>query len=182
MHPNLLQFRADLVGASKSQALVRVERSVEPGWANGYVVGVGPELFAMCLVSDLIVFNGFQVFRLVDLSSVEVPAPHAGFVERALRLREAKRPPDPSVDLKDLPSLVRSAAVAFPLITVHREIEDPGVCHIGVVEQVTHDALVLKTIGPDADWQDDRETFLLADITRVDFGGLYEDALSVAQE
>jgi hypothetical protein len=179
MKPNLLQFRADLVRAQGSGELVRVHRSVESGWANGYVVGVGPEFFAVCLVSDLIIFNGFQAFRFVDLSAVEAPAPHADFVDRALRLRKALRPRDPSIDLKDLPSLLRSASAAFPLIALHREIKDPDVCHIGSVEGLTNDAVVLKAIGPDADWLEERETFALADITRVDFGGLYEEALSL---
>lgn len=179
MNPNLLQFRASLVGAKKSQALVRVSRSVESGWATGYVVGAGPEFFALCLVSDLVIFNGFQVLRFVDLSSVEVPDPYADFVERALVLRKELRPQDPSIDLKDLPSLLQSASAAFPLIGIHREIKDPDVSYIGSVVGVTKDTVTLKTIGPDAGWNEEPETFTLNEITRVDFGGLYEQALDL---
>jgi hypothetical protein len=182
MNSHLLQYRANLVGARRSRALVRVRRSLEAGWADGYVVGVGSEFVALCLVSDLIIFNGFRVFRLVDLSELEVPAPHAAFVERALRLREAQQPQEPSIDLKELSSLLQSVAAAFRVIAVHREVKDPDVCHIGFVENITKSSLVLKPIGADGDWLEKHETFALADVTRIDFGGLYEDALRVVAE
>lgn len=35
----------------------------------------------------------------------------------------------------------------------------------------------LLEIGPDALWDDEPETYRLSEITRVDFGGAYEEAL-----
>jgi hypothetical protein len=174
-------MRASLVGARDTQSLVRVTRSVERGSADGYVVGVGPEWFALALVSDLIIYDGFQLVRLKEVSSVEVPAPHAGFVERVLRLRRQTRPPDPKTDLTDITTILTTASVAFPLITVHREVVDPEVCHIGTVERIADGAVVLRLISTDAEWIEERESFPLPDITRVDFGGLYEDALHLAE-
>jgi hypothetical protein len=178
----LLQMRADLVAAQAEHRLVRVRRSLEPGSANGYVVNVGPHFFSLLFVSDLIIFDGFRVFRIRDLSSVEVPAPHASFVETALRLRAALAPPSPPIDLADLPSLLTSASAAFPVITVHREIDDPDVCHIGVVQKIVDGTLTLKTINPDGLWDNEPVLFDLPEITRVDFGGLYEQALTLVVE
>lgn len=175
-----LEMRAELVGARDSQTLVRVRRSVERGWVNGYVTSVGPEWFVMCVVADLIVFNGFQAFRFKEVESVEVPAPYTGFVERALRLRGEARPEDPAIDLTDIATVLTSASGAFPLISIHQEVADPEVCFIGSVEEIARGTLVLKTISPDAAWNDERERFPLRDITRVDFGGLYEEALRLA--
>src|SRR5262245_44823922 len=180
MEGNRLEMRASLVGARDTQALVRVHRSVESGFANGYVVGVGPEWFALCLVADLIIFNGFQVFRFRDVSSVEVPAPYAAFVDRVLRLRRQTLPPNPEVDLTDIATVLRTASATYSLVTVHREVVDPDVCHIGSVEGIADGTLVLRPISPDAEWLEERESFPLHDITRIDFGGLYEDALALA--
>lgn len=177
--PNPLQVRADLVAAQASRTLVRVRRSVEEGWAAGWVVGVGPQLFALSVVSDSILFNGFQVFRIRDVSSVEVPSPHAAFIETALRLRGQIAPQDPPIDLSDLQSALTSASAAFPLVAVHQEIEDPDVCFIGTVQQIADGKLFLKTVSPDGQWDGEQETITVSDITRIDFGGLYEQALSL---
>lgn len=172
-----LKQRALLVDARDRGALVRVERSVESGFANGFVVDVGRDLFALCLVGDTIVFNGFQTFRLVDVTRIQSPAPHADFVQRALALRGEHRPANPTVDLSTIERLLLSASSEFRVIAVHSEVADPGVCFIGSVERVTKGRVTLRTINPDARWDDERETISLAGITRVDFGGLYESAL-----
>jgi hypothetical protein len=177
-----LEMRAELVGARDTQTLVRLRRSVERGWVGGYVASVGPEWFVMCVVADLILFNGFQAFRFKEVESVEAPAPYSGFVERALRLRRQTRPADPAIDLADVATVLSSASAAFPLISIHQEIADPEVCFIGAVEEIARGTLVLKTISPDAAWNEERERFPLRDITRVDFGGLYEEALRLAAE
>ena len=179
MQPSLLKTRADLVAAQAERRLVRVRRSLEPGWADGYVVNIGPHFFVFLLVSDQIIFNGFQAFRIRDLSTLEIPAPHASFVESALRLRGALPPPNPSIDLSDLPSLLTSASTAFPVITVHRETVDPDVCHIGAVLKIANDTVTLRGINADGQWDGEAEVFGLSEVTRVDFGGLYEQALSL---
>jgi hypothetical protein len=157
----------------------RIVRTVEQGNVDAYVVGVTRELCLVCVVSNHILFDGFQVLRLEDISTVESPGPHAGFLERALRLRGQNHPQKPRIDLGSLRSVLTSASRAFPLITIHREIVDPEVCHVGVVERISDETVKLKEIDPDAKWVEDRATYAMREITRVDFGGLYEDALSL---
>jgi hypothetical protein len=180
MEQSRLEIRSTLVDARDTGDLVRIHRTVERGFAEGYVVDVGAEWFALSLVADLIIFNGFQVFRLREVSSVEVPAPHAGFVERVLRIRRQTRPPDPRIDLTDIATVLKTASASYPLITVHREVVDPEVCHIGSVARIADGMVALKLISADAEWLKEQESFLLPDITRVDFGGLYEEALRLA--
>ena len=176
----LAEMRTTLGGARDGGVLVRVHRTVEAGYARGYVVDVGQKWVALSVVADLIVFDGFLVCRLEDVSSVDAPARNAAFVERALRLRGQTRPRDPGIDLGDISAVLRSAAAAYPLIAVHREVIDPDVCHVGSVERIVGERLVLRLVSADGEWLEEHKSFHLQDITRVDFGGLYEEALSLA--
>jgi hypothetical protein len=175
--------RDALLDAGLGRALVQVERSVERGFVTGYVAGVGPDWFLLCVVSDEMLFNGFQAFRLVDVVKVWHPAPHSAFIERALGLRGLARPDDPGLDLETLNGLLTSASQHSPLVTIHREVVDPESCHIGRVIGVSERVVRLKAMTPDATWSERIEEYLLTEVTRVDVGGLYEDALNaVAQE
>jgi hypothetical protein len=136
----------------------------------------------LALVSDGIRFNGFQAFRLKDVSKIEVPCQNAGFVETALDLRNEVKPSAPPVSVNSLAELIRSSDAAFPLVTIHREIADPEVCHIGIVEDVNTSRVLLHEIGPDAEWDEEATAYRRADITRVDFGGDYEEALWLVSE
>lgn len=179
MKKNVARKRDLLRAARAAGTLVRVTRTVEESWAEGYVAGVAEDLFLLCLVSDDVVFDGFQAFRLADVVDVASPAPHAQFVERALHLRGQARPADPAVDLGDLRTLLTSACQAFPMITLHREVADPDVCHIGVVEGFAREAVTLREVDADAGWVAERGVYALSEVTRVDFGGRYAEALAL---
>jgi hypothetical protein len=172
--PNL---RSRLEHARSAGSLVRITRSFTDGWEDGYVLALGPELVLLAVVGHGIRFDGYQVYRLADISRLDDPAPHAAFVESALNLRGLPRPSTPPVHLDSLPDLLRSATAAFSLVTIHTEDEDPEVCWIGQVVETDSDRVVLRHITPDADWDDLPDTYPLDEITRIDFGGSYENAL-----
>ena len=73
----------------------------------------------------------------------------------------------------------RGAGRAFPLVAIHTEEEDPEVCFIGRVLGVTQRRLRLVEINTDATWESEPTEYRLDAITRVDFGGGYEDALHI---
>jgi hypothetical protein len=175
-----MNHRDRLRGAAVENVLVRIARTIEPGTVNGYVIDVGPEFFLLCVVNDQVQFDGFTAMRLDDIEEIWSPAPHRAFVERALVLRGQQRPAAPNVDLSSLAALLTSAAGSFPLLAVHQERSEPDVFHIGRVVVVSERAVTLRAISPDATWYEEgSEAHDLQDITRVDFGGLYEDALAV---
>ena len=62
-------------------------------------------------------------------------------------------------------------------MTIHREQVDPDVCSIGRVQGVNWGRVSLLEIGPDAIWEDKPDEFRIKEITRVNFGGDYENAL-----
>lgn len=73
--------------------------------------------------------------------------------------------------------MLLSASEHFPLVTIHRERVNPDVCYIGRVDSLSGGLLALQKIGPDGVWEKTPETYKTAEITRVDFGGGYENAL-----
>ena len=163
--------------ARRERLLVRFSRAFEPGTVNGYVLDIGPQFFLLALVSDGLRFNGFQCFRLSDVQKLRVPDKYARFHEAVLKKRRQRIPGRIPVVVSNLAELLITANRAFPLVTIHRETVDPEVCWIGRVIDVRGGRVTLLEIGPDARWEDQVETYRLSEITRVDFGGDYEDAL-----
>jgi len=101
------------------------------------VLGVGADWAALCLVSDGIQYDGFDVFRLRDAAEVESPAPHHAFIERALELRSDPRPESPSLELSDTASMIRSAGAAFPIVTIHLDTRQANSIALRVAPNVT---------------------------------------------
>lgn len=173
-----MSIKGKLTKAAVDATLVRVYReNLEPGWAHGYVEVIGKHWFALNLVDDGVRFNGFNCFRIADVSKVVVPDPHADFLASALKKRGEKRPRFKALDLSSLASLIRAAAKKFPLLTVHLEVEQADVCYIGRVVEVGDDHVILRDVAPDGKWRTKPDSYALSDITRVDFGGAYEQAL-----
>ncbi len=168
------------VNVAKAQRKpIRIERDeIEDGHETGFVVGVNSAVILLQIVTDEIHLNGYQAIRTADVTEVEAPDPHAAFIEQALELRGEILDLDPGIDITSIPSIVSSAGSKFPLITIHRELADPDVCHIGKL--VSHDAgtVSLLEVSPDAEWDDEPTSYSVFEITRVDFGGSYEEALA----
>jgi len=169
----------DLGAAVRRKLLVRFTRPFEQGFVHGYVLAVGSRWLLLALVGDGIRFNGFQCFRLRDVRELRVPHPHAGFVEAALKKRGERLPRRPRVGVVCIEDLLQSANRSFPLVTIHREAVDPDVCWIGRVLDMDRRRVTLLEIDPDACWDKEPTDFRLSEITRVDFGGDYEDALYI---
>lgn len=167
-----------LAEGMRLRRFLRFSRRFEKSSIRGYVLDVGPRFFLLTLVSDRIWFDGFECFRVADVKGIG-PDPYSTFVESALRQRGERTPKKPRVSVKSIEDLLLSAGRAFPLVTIHREQIDPDVCWIGRVLGVEQGRVSLLEINPDATWDDSPTEFKLSEITRVNFGGDYENALFV---
>jgi len=168
--------RSLLIGAAKSRLLMRLSRRFERTAVRGYVLDVGPRFFLLSLVSDRIWFDGFECFRVADIRRAK-PDPHADFVEAALRKRRARRPRKPPVSVRSVARMVESAGRAFPLVTIHREEVKSSVCWIGRVQAVRAGKVSILEVDPAAKWEARPTKHRLAELTRLSFGGDYENAL-----
>ncbi len=143
---------------------------------RGYVLAVGPKFFLLALLDDRVRFNGFECLRIRDVKGLKAD-PNAVFAEAALKKRDEHLPNKPRVSLATLAELLRSANRKFPLVTIHREQVDSSICNIGRVVGLGEKSVSLLEIGADAVWEKLPNAYRLNEITRVSFGGGYEDAL-----
>ena len=169
--------RKKLAAALAGPMIVKFYSPYEPGSTIGYVLDIGPEFFLLRFIDDHIRFNGFQCIRVSDVKKLKAPAPTSEFITNALLLRHPSIERKPDIKLSDVGALLHSAGQLFPLITVHREEINPDTCKIGKIIDVDKAHLRMLEIGPDAIWEEKPTKIRLTDITRVDFGGGYEEAL-----
>lgn len=175
------KYVTELKNAQHAKQFLRFSRRFENSHIRGYIFDVGPKFFLMALVSDRIWFDGFECFRLSDVSEL-IADPYTRFVETALRKRHERMPRKPRVSVSNIEELLLTAGRACPLVTIHREEVDLGVCCIGRILGVQRGRVSLLEISPDATWDDKPSTYPLGDITRVNFGGDYEKALQLVAE
>ena len=160
--------------------IVRIDRTPEiEDEIDGYVVGVS-ELFVMlhALDPDLMNLNGYIVLRAEDIHRYRVRDDGEFFLNRALKLKGIQPVPQPNIGLSSYSTLLASANTHFSLITIHREIMDAETCFIGRVQKLTEKTVTLEEINPAAKWERTRR-YNFKDITRIDFGGGYEEALAL---
>lgn len=168
--------RTQLANAMRKRTFLRLTRRFEDTAIRGYVLDIGPQFFLFAIVSDRIWFDGFECFRLTDIKAVK-PDPYSAFAAKVLKLRGERIPKKPRVNLTSVEELLLSASRAFSLVTIHRELLDPEVCWIGRVVCVTRGLVSFTEISPDAKWDRTPSEYRLSQITRVNFGGDYEEAL-----
>jgi len=169
--------RRKLEEAFAGPLIVKFYSPYEPGSTLGYVLDMGPEFFLLGFIDDHIRFNGFHCYRVSDVRKLRAPAPNAEFITNALLLRNETIDKKPDINLSDIAALLNSGSQLFPLITIHREKLNPDTCKIGKIIEIKDNVLRFLEIDPDAIWEEKPTKIRLSDITRVDFGGGYEEAL-----
>ena len=171
----------DLKAALAEHSLIKLWREEFDEHPDlGYILALGSKLLLLHLVSSEVRFNGFSVLRLGDLSHLEFPYERAAFVERVLELRGEEDPTVSEVSLQTMATALDSVRELHPLVTIQREEIEPDVCHIGRVLRVTRSTVHLHEIDPSAEWESEYTPYRIGKITRLDFGGAYEEALRLA--
>lgn len=165
--------------ALDQQVLVKVARTIRRSdRLAGFVVGIGKVWVLLALLDPNMYLNGFAAIRLRDISKVKSPRT-GSFVRRALELRGDWPPVGANVDLDGTAELVRTAAELAPLVTLHFERDDPTVCFIGKPVRFTRGSVRLMEVDPQAEWEPSPSKWSLADVTRGEFAGRYEEALAL---
>jgi hypothetical protein len=143
----------------------------------GFALTWNEELALIQPVEDQqFLLNGYTIFRNADVRRWR-PIPKDEFTARAAALHKLRpRSPD-KISITSIRQALSSAGKAFPLVTIHTERAKRGVCYVGRVLRVSQRALTLLDISPEAEWNDE-ESYLLKDITLIDFGGTYERLLA----
>ncbi|MCU1370213.1 MAG: hypothetical protein JWO77_1407 [Ilumatobacteraceae bacterium] len=168
--------RKELSAAWAADELVLLRRSIwKADVLEGFVVDLDEDWVVLHIVYD-VGLNGWSVVRLDTIRTVE-REPANSFLPRAL----AHFGEQPALILADMTSgrdAIRSLAAAFPLLTIFTEARDPRTAAVGRPVRTGKNKLDLLEITADGTW-DGRDPIRVryGDITRIDVGGRYEQAL-----
>lgn len=168
--------RKELGAAWASDELVVLRRSIwKADVIEGFVVDLGDGWAAIHVVYD-VGLNGWSVVRLDTLRMVE-RQPANSFLARALA-QFGEQPSPVLVDLTSGRDAISSLATSFPLLTVFTEEQDPRMAAVGRPVRTGRNKLDLLEITADGTWDGrDPRRIRYDDITRIDVGGRYEQAL-----
>lgn len=164
-----------LESAMADREIVKVWRqSIDEDKQEGYVVGLSKTwVLLQEIEGDAFVLGGYKAVRLDDISSLKSDGSFAGeYFQRRGLFPQAQ----PDLDLTDLHSLLDSVSKNYAMFMIEREKEEPDIGFVGVAEGLTKRSLWMKKFSSKAKWID-TEKFKLKDITSINFGGGYVDAL-----
>jgi len=126
--------------------------------------------------TEQFLLNGYTIFRNSDVKRWR-PISNDDFQARAAILHKLGPRKPAKVGITSVREALSSAGKAFPLVTIHTERVRRGVCYIGRVLRTSQRAVTVLSISPQADW-DGEESYLLKNITLIEFGGTYERLLA----
>lgn len=143
---------------------------------GGFLLDYSEELTLINVLTDDYFLNGYTVIRNKDVTKYDVYCNPEYFLCRAIKLKQITPDKLPEVDLTNWETLLRTASYLFPLITIHREKISPNACNIGKISSIGKKHFCLYEIDTVALW-DQEEKYRFKHLTKVDFGGGYEDGL-----
>jgi hypothetical protein len=165
----------------RKQYLVKFKRKpLDDSNLYGFVLAWSDTLTLLhILETSTYTLNGYSVIRNDDVSLYAVyDRPDYYYDSRVLRLKGIKPEPQPQISVASLPELLSSIDGRFPLTTIYREERGEDKCFIGRLAGMTARTFTLNEVDDCAEWIGPRR-YRFADITRVDFGGGYEEALAL---
>lgn len=170
---------ARIARAEREQGLVSFRRWIpEADRVGGFIVGRSDSWVLLASLSDRIALDGWVGVRLEDIQSVTRYPVEDCFQIKVLQARELWPPLPPNdMDLEGTEGLLRTAESQGSMVSVSLEFARPDACWIGSVRKIEGDTLTLLEVNVTGSWARKPRLFDLDDITRVDFGGGYEEAL-----
>jgi hypothetical protein len=156
--------------------LVEFDRKpIDKSPLRGFVLRWTDEVTLVHVVEDqTFQLNGYAIFLNADVCKWRVVTKDM-FFAKASAINKL-RPSRPKIVLGEMKQVLASAA-SVPLVVIHRERTHPGVCQIGRVLSTSQRSVVLQLVSPSGVWEE-KEKFLLREITLVEFGGGYERLLA----
>jgi len=160
------------------RSLVEIDRTpIDPKPLRGFLLEQSENLTLIHFVDpDMFEVNGYSAIRNSDICEMK-RYERDSFMVRALELKHIRPKRKRGISIANWPELLCSANSLFSLIAVHQEALDSEVCYIGRLAAMTSRSFGLTEIDPDARWTRSR-SYQFKHLTRVDFGGGYENALA----
>lgn len=126
--------------------------------------------------------TGFTVFENKSVKDYELYDDPNSFDALLLKIKKVKPKEKPLVSIDSIADLLKTASEKFPLIVIHREKINPESCWIGKIVEIKKNSFLLKSIDPNAEWEEELTKISFKDVTRVAFGCGYENCLNLVAE
>ena len=172
------QDSPDLHALLESRTLVNLRGAAEYHDTIGYVVAIGALWALIQIVGAHGTADGFRAVKLGTLDEAEPIDDEGSFLPRLLTARPLPVGA-PAVRLDDTRQLLEGAQQLGALICLVTEDMEPGAFWIGQIAALADDGVLLEKVSAVGTWAGS-EHFRYDAITRVGFGGDYEDALAAA--
>lgn len=143
---------------------------------DGFVLAIGEKWVALASL-DGIRLDGWCLLRLKDIQAVSIDPD--SLATNVLKAREQWPPPGADVSLDDVVLALRSASEAAPLISIMVEFDRSDIMWVGSVTEIGKDSLRFLEVSTQAAWQIKPRAIDLEDVTRIEFGGFYEEGLAL---
>ncbi len=132
---------------------------------------------------DTYSLDGYSIFYNDDISEYWVYTEGEDYLEtKYVKLKGIKPQPQPSINLDSLPDILSSISETFPLVKIYRERLSEDITIVGKVIETKDNTFKLLGMRTDAKWKEVPSWFRYADVTRVEFGGNYEEILLTVAE
>lgn len=143
---------------------------------SGFVLDFTNELTLLHRIDGNYDLAGYTVFRNSDVTAWTAFDDPQDFRYRALRLMKLRPRHQRSIDISCWHQVFETVSRKHPLIVLYREVFRPDSCWVGHYLGFTPKTVSVHEIDPTARW-DKPTRYRLADITRIEFAGRYEEAL-----
>jgi hypothetical protein len=178
-HRELSGFEQDGAFSVSGFPLLEFDRKpIDRHLLRGFVLTWNAKITLLQKVDDhQFLLDGYCVFRNSDVKrwrSIQAE----DFCAKAAKLNRLRPSQPPNVTIASMTDAFSSAAAAFPLLTIHRERIERGVCYVGRLLRATQRRAKMLSISPQGEW-DTEESYLLNDVTLLEFGGAYERLLAL---
>lgn len=173
-------IRARLDRARDEQLVVGVRRWIRGAdYVEGFVVGIGARWVALAKLDSRVSFDGWTLLRLKDIQAVTVEPDPDSFTVKALQARSEWPPPSAAVELDDLHDAATTASAVAAMTSIFVEFDRPDICYIGSLLAADDKRLRVLEVDTQGQWRRKSRSIDPGDVTRIDFGGRYEDALAL---
>ncbi|HEX7340993.1 MAG TPA: hypothetical protein VF269_01825 [Rhodanobacteraceae bacterium] len=171
--------RARLRQARQRHELVRLWRGdIEAGSYCGYVAGVGREFFLLRVIGDGLTDDGLYAMRHRDVTELEAPDEHHGFIEKALAIKHIV--PDLPTDfpLDAVNDMIEAASRRTPIVGVQVDGEDEDdVCYVGRLLATSNDGFQMQEIDADGQWLREASFFAWDEVSTLSMDDPYAQSL-----
>ena len=144
---------------------------------RGYVLAIDQSWMLMAKTRDGGYPDGFTVLRIADVTKVREGS---SFEAQFLRHMDQWPPAGPAapIHLSGPQPIITSAAALHTLVTLYTEQKWPDECYIGAPVDWEKNRVWLLEVDGQARWEPNMSPYRLKEITRIEFGGDYEKALT----